>query len=125
LPASVLSGLEGDEKLASFGRTAPLTDEVAAKSLAKEYGADFIRLSEVTFFPQTIVHAFSTGEEAGKLGETLGRFAKGIEDDVDARIRKLVTKIEPLLVAILSFVVGFILLAIYLPIFDLMKLLHK
>ena len=57
--------------------------------------------------------------------DILGRFAKGIEDDVDAGIKKLVTKIEPLLVAILSFVVGFILLAIYLPIFDLMKLLHK
>lgn len=78
-----------------------------------------------SFFPQTIVHAFSTGEEAGKLGETLGRFAKGIEDDVDTGIKGLITKIEPLLVAILSFVVGFILLAIYLPIFDLMKLLHK
>jgi type IV pilus assembly protein PilC len=78
-----------------------------------------------SFFPQTIVHAFSTGEEAGKLGETLGRFAKGIEDDVDAGIKGLITKIEPLLVAVLSFVVGFILLAIYLPIFDLMKLIHK
>jgi type IV pilus assembly protein PilC len=78
-----------------------------------------------SFFPQTIVHAFSTGEEAGKLGDTLGRFAKGIEDDVDAGIKSLVTKIEPLMVATLSLVVGFVLLAIYLPIFDLMKLLHK
>ncbi|MCX5632237.1 MAG: type II secretion system F family protein [Phycisphaerae bacterium] len=77
------------------------------------------------FFPQTIIHAFSAGEEAGKLDEMLGKFANGIEQDVDDGIKRLVTKVEPLLVVVLSLVVGFILLAIYLPIFDLMKVLHK
>jgi type IV pilus assembly protein PilC len=78
-----------------------------------------------SFFPQTIVHAFSTGETAGKLGEMLSRFASGVEQDVDDGVKKLITKIEPLLVVILSLVVGFILLAIYLPIFDLSKVLRK
>ena len=78
-----------------------------------------------SFFPQTIMHAFSTGEEAGKLDEMLDKFANGIEQDVDDGIHRLVTKIEPLLVVILSLIVGFILLAIYLPIFDLMKVLRK
>ena len=77
------------------------------------------------FFPQTIVHAFSTGEEAGKLDEMLDKFAKGIEQDVDDGIKRLVTKIEPMLVVLLSLVIGFILLAIYLPIFDVMKVLRK
>jgi type IV pilus assembly protein PilC len=77
------------------------------------------------FFPQAIIHAFSTGEETGRLDEMLGRFANGIEQDVDDGIKKLVAKIEPLLIVILSLVVGFILLAIYLPIFDLTKVLHK
>ena len=77
------------------------------------------------FFPQTIVHAFSTGEEAGKLGEMLSRFAGGVEQDVDDGIKKLVIKIEPLLMVIMSLVVGFILLAIYLPIFDVVKAIHK
>jgi type IV pilus assembly protein PilC len=77
------------------------------------------------FFPQTIIHAFSTGEETGRLDEMLGKFANGVEQDVDDGIKKLVTKIEPLVIVILSLVVGFILLAIYLPIFDLTKVLHK
>ncbi|MGA2914531.1 MAG: type II secretion system F family protein [Sedimentisphaerales bacterium] len=77
------------------------------------------------FFPPTIIHAFSTGEETGRLDEMLGKFANGVEQDVDDGIKKLVTKIEPLVVVILSLVVGFILLAIYLPIFDLTKVLHK
>ena len=77
------------------------------------------------FFPQTIVHAFSTGEEAGKLDEMLDKFAKGIEQDVDDGIKRLVTKIEPMLMVVMSLVIGFILLAIYLPIFDVMKVLRK
>jgi len=77
------------------------------------------------FFPQTIAHAFSTGETAGNLGEMLNRFAVGIEQDVDDGVKKIITKIEPLLVVIMSLVIGFILLAIYLPIFDLSKVLHK
>lgn len=78
-----------------------------------------------SFFPQTIVHAFSAGEEAGSLTKMLGKFANGIEQDVDDGIKRLVTKIEPMMVAILSLIVGFILLAIYLPIFDLMKVIRK
>ncbi len=77
------------------------------------------------FFPQSIVHAFAAGEKAGRLNEMLDKFAGGIEQDVDDGIKSLVTKIEPMLVVFLSLIVGFILLAIYLPIFDLMKVLHK
>lgn len=77
------------------------------------------------FFPKTIVHAFSTGEESGKLGEMLSKFAGGVEQDVDDGIKKLVIKIEPMLMVIMSMVIGFILLAIYLPIFDVVKMMHK
>ncbi len=77
------------------------------------------------FFPQTIIHAFSTGEESGKLGEMLNKFASGVEQDVDDGIRKLVIKIEPMLMVVMSLVIGFILLAIYLPIFDVVKVIHK
>ncbi len=77
------------------------------------------------FFPQTIIHAFATGEEAGSLGGMLDKFANGIEQEVDDGIKRLVTKIEPVLVIFLSSIVGFILLAVYLPIFDLMRVLHK
>ena len=77
------------------------------------------------FFPKTIVHAFSTGEESGKLGEMLSKFAGGIEQDVDDGIKRLVIKIEPMLMVVMSMVIGFILLAIYLPIFDVVKMIHK
>jgi type IV pilus assembly protein PilC len=77
------------------------------------------------FFPKTITHAFSTGEESGKLSEMLSKFADSVEQDVDDGIKRLVIKIEPMLMVLISMVVGFILLAIYLPIFDVVKMVHK
>ena len=77
------------------------------------------------FFPESITHAFAAGEEAGKLGEMLGQLAQGLETEMDDAIQKIVTKIEPLLVGTLSLVIGFILMAIYLPIFDLMKAIKR
>lgn len=77
------------------------------------------------FFPPVIVYAFGAGEEAGRLDEILVSFANGIEQDVDAAIKSLITKIEPALVLLLTVVVGFIAMAIYLPIFDLMKMIRQ
>lgn len=54
LQASVVSVVQPNEKSSSPGRTAPLADEIEAESLAKEYGVDFIRLSEVTFSPHIV-----------------------------------------------------------------------
>lgn len=76
------------------------------------------------FFPQSITHAFAAGEEAGKLDETLTKFADSIEQDVDNDIKKLITKVEPALVMLLTLIVGFIAMAIYLPIFDMMRLMR-
>ncbi len=73
------------------------------------------------FFPPMIVQALATGEESGDLHSMLEHFATGLEQDVNDSVKQLVSMIEPILVVVLSFVIGFILLAIYLPIFDLMK----
>ncbi len=81
--------------------------------------ADAARLHD--FFPPMIVQAFAAGEEAGKLDEMLERFAEGLKQEVDDGVKALVAKIEPVLIVVLSAIVGFILLAIYLPMFDLMK----
>ncbi len=77
------------------------------------------------FFPKTIVQAFSTGEKSGRLDEMLSKFARGVEQDVDDGIRKLVIKIEPLIMVVMSMVIGFILLAIYLPIFDVVRTMQQ
>lgn len=81
--------------------------------------ADAARLHD--FFPPMIVQAFAAGEQSGRLDTMLERFADGLKQDVDDAMKALVAKIEPLLIVVLSAIVGFVLLAIYLPMFDLMK----
>ncbi|MFC1762527.1 type II secretion system F family protein [Planctomycetota bacterium] len=85
--------------------------------------ADAARLHN--FFPPMIVQALAAGEESGNLHGMLERFAEGLEQDVDDSVKHLVSMIEPILVVVLSCVIGFILLAIYLPIFDLMQSMQR
>lgn len=113
-----------------------LARNVAGNSIASE-AADMIDASikrggTITeavklhgFFPQSIGHAFAAGEKSGNLEEILNKFTIGIERDVDSEIKKLITRIEPLVIVILSLIVGFVMIAIYLPIFDIMKVIHK
>jgi type IV pilus assembly protein PilC len=72
-------------------------------------------------FSPMAIQMVSVGEETGSLPEAAARTATFLAQDVDARVKTLTTLIEPLLTVGLGFVVGTIALAIYLPMFDLMK----
>lgn len=76
------------------------------------------------FFPQSVGHAFAAGEKSGELEKMLTRFALGMERDVDEEIKRMIAKIEPLIVLVLSILIGFVMLAIYLPMFDIMKMIR-
>ncbi|RKY08601.1 MAG: hypothetical protein DRP66_04205 [Planctomycetota bacterium] len=109
--------------------------KVAANTAATE-AADMIRSSiergrTITeavklhdFFPQSVGHAFAAGEKSGELENILTRFAVGMERDVDEEVKRMITKIEPMIVLALSMVIGFVMLAVYLPIFDIMKMIR-
>ena len=62
-----------------------------------------------------------SGEESGKLDFMLGKAADGLDRDVDDTVKRLVMKIEPLLTFLMALLVGFVAVAIYLPIFDVIK----
>ncbi len=76
-------------------------------------------LSREKLFPPMVTQMVAAGEEAGALDAMLKKSADFLNRDIDYEVGKLVTKIEPLLTVFLAIVVGFIALAIYLPMFDL------
>ncbi|MFH1847323.1 MAG: type II secretion system F family protein [Candidatus Omnitrophota bacterium] len=78
-------------------------------------------LQDQDIFPAVVVQMISSGEETGKLGLMLDKIAKGLERDVDDAVKRLVVKIEPLMTFMLAIIVGFIAVAIYLPIFDVIS----
>ena len=75
-------------------------------------------LDETKMFPPMLISMIAIGEEAGTLPTMLDKVAEFYEEDVTAISKNLGTTLEPLMMALLGVVVGFLLVALYLPIFQ-------
>jgi type IV pilus assembly protein PilC len=67
----------------------------------------------------------SVGEEAGKLVEMLNKAANFYDLGVNYAVKKLTTIIEPLFLVIMGIMVGVIMASMLMPIFDMIKTLHR
>lgn len=90
-----------------------IRDEVAAGQ--QMYFA--MRNTEV--FPSMVVQMASIGEESGALDQMLSKAADYYEDEVDAMVDGLTSMIEPMMMAFLGVVIGGLIIAMYLPIFQM------
>ena len=75
----------------------------------------------VQLFSPMAVQMIGVGEQTGTLPEAAARTAEFLSQEVQSRVKALTIILEPLLTVGLGLVVGTIALAIYLPLFDLMK----
>jgi len=78
---------------------------------------------EAPIFPPMVGHMIRVGEEAGELEKMLTKVADFYEDEVDAAIQSLTSIIEPLLMIFVGFIVGIIVIAMYLPMFKILTLI--
>jgi type IV pilus assembly protein PilC len=78
-------------------------------------------LSANNVFPPMVVQMIAMGEETGKLAESLEKSADYLERELDATVKRLITVLEPALTIIIAAMVGLFALAIYLPMFDVIK----
>lgn len=78
-------------------------------------------LRESGVFPPMVTGMAAAGESSGAMPEMFARSAEYLEKDVERSLKKMLVKLEPVLTVGLAAVVGFILLAVYLPMFDVMK----
>lgn len=76
-------------------------------------------MTETGVFPEMLVQMTATGEETGQLDNMLSRTADFYEQRVSASVDGLASLIEPIAIVLLGGVVGIILIALYLPIFNL------
>ena len=72
-------------------------------------------------FPPLIIQLADSGEQAGQLGQMLNKGAEFLDKDIDRTVDSLMTKLEPALTLGMGVVIGLILLAVYLPMFDYMS----
>ena len=73
-------------------------------------------------FPPIVTHMIAVGEASGNLEEMLFNVADAYEDEVEAAISGLTALLEPMIIVVMGVIVGFIVLSILLPIFDMNKL---
>ena len=74
-------------------------------------------------FPPTFLQIISTGEQSGQLAEVLEKAAASYEAEFEGKLQRTVTLLEPSLILFMGLIVGFIVLAVLLPIFELNQLI--
>lgn len=74
--------------------------------------------------PEEMGDMVAVGEETGKLDETLAVFAERLDKEVEIAIDRLNALIEPVLTAVFGAVIGALIIVMYLPIFDMYKLVE-
>ena len=81
-------------------------------------------LVENPVFPPMVSQMIKVGEETGELDKMLGKIADFYEEEVDASIETLTSIIEPLMMIGVGLMVGVIIIAMYLPMFKMLTLVH-
>jgi type IV pilus assembly protein PilC len=76
-------------------------------------------LGEGSLFPKMVVSMVAVGESTGTLDETLKKVTDIYDEEVDTAIAAMMSMIEPLMIVVIGGIVGFIVIAMYLPIFGL------
>ncbi len=82
-------------------------------------------LKDTNVFPSMVVQMINVGETTGALDAMLSKIADFYEDEVDSAVAGMLTLLEPVMIAFLGVVVGGIVIAMYLPIFDLISKLSN
>ncbi|HTP66835.1 MAG TPA: type II secretion system F family protein, partial [Geobacteraceae bacterium] len=80
-------------------------------------------LEKSRLFPPLLVHMIAVGEKSGELEKMLARAGEAFEKEFDASITRLMALLEPFLVLGMGLTVGFVVVAVLLPIFELNQLI--
>jgi type IV pilus assembly protein PilC len=122
LVSSGVAILEGLEITAKTAGNRVIHDAVMG-SRASIAGGETIAgpLKESGVFPPMVVQMINVGEQTGGLDEMLSKIADFYDEEVDAAVEALLAAMEPIMIVFLGTVVGGMIVAMYLPIFDMIN----
>jgi len=80
--------------------------------------------SSLDGFPPTLLQIISTGEQTGRLAEVLIKTAESYESEFDRKLQAAIGLLEPSLILAMGLIVGFIVVAVLLPIFELNQVMR-
>jgi type IV pilus assembly protein PilC len=122
LLASGVSILEALDITARTAGNAIVEEAILTTRKSIERGETIAQpLKETDVFPAMVVQMIGVGEATGALDTMLSKIAEFYEEEVDVAVAGLLTLLEPIMIFFLGVVVGGIVIAMYLPIFDLIS----
>lgn len=126
LTSSGVPILEGMEITARTAGNLVVQNAILKAREAVEQGRNISApLSETKVFPPMVIHMVAVGEATGALDNMLSKVADFYEDEVDNAVAALTSLMEPMMIAVLGAIIGFIVIAMYLPIFSLAEAFDK
>jgi type IV pilus assembly protein PilC len=122
LISSGVSILEGLEITAKTAGNRVIHDAIM-QSRSSIAGGDTIAapLAKSEVFPPMVISMIAVGEQTGGLDEMLSKIADFYDEEVDAAVSALLSLLEPVMIVFLGVVVGGMVVAMYLPIFDMIN----
>jgi type IV pilus assembly protein PilC len=122
LISSGVSILEGLEITAKTAGNRVISDAIM-ESRASIAGGETISapLKKSQVFPPMVISMINVGEQTGGLDEMLTKIADFYDEEVDAAVAGLLALMEPVMIVFLGVVVGGMVVAMYLPIFDMVN----
>ena len=115
----LISALEHGSKVAGN----PVIGEALmySRSSVEHGGAFSDSLAETGVFPKTVVQMVAVGERTGRLPQLMSTTASHMEGDVDARLKALVSIVEPVMIVFMGAIVGMITLSVIVPIYSVIE----
>jgi type IV pilus assembly protein PilC len=122
LVSSGVSILDGLEITAKTAGNRVVQDAILA-SRSSIAGGETISapLAKSNVFPPMVISMISVGEQTGGLDEMLAKIADFYDEEVDAAVSGLLALLEPVMIVFLGVIVGGMVVAMYLPIFDMVN----
>jgi type IV pilus assembly protein PilC len=122
LISSGVSILEGLEITAKTAGNMVIHDAVMASRQSIAGGETIAApLEKSKVFPPMVISMIAVGEQTGGLDEMLTKIADFYDEEVDVAVGALLSLMEPIMIVVLGVVVGGMVVAMYLPIFDMMN----
>ncbi|HEU5154677.1 MAG TPA: type II secretion system F family protein [Gemmatimonadales bacterium] len=116
---SILDGLEITAKTAG---NRVIHDAVMASRQSIAGGETIAApLEKSKVFPPMVISMIAVGEQTGGLDEMLSKIADFYDDEVDVAVGALLSLMEPIMIVVLGVIVGGMVVAMYLPIFDMVN----
>jgi type IV pilus assembly protein PilC len=126
LTSSGVPILEGMDITARTAGNMVIQNAIMKSREAVEQGRNIAGpLAETKVFPPMVIQMVGVGEATGALDAMLSKVADFYEDEVDNAVAAMTAMMEPLIIAILGGVIGFIVVAMYMPIFNLANVMGK